>query len=105
MRAAAASSRLHVPRGVEQKLPLFGQDQPPRMAVKQRRVEVLLQRADLPADGRLTQMQRIARMRQAARIRNRVKYPQLVPIHTRVLPLPPILCAADGGNLDIPLAQ
>jgi hypothetical protein len=96
MRAAAASSRLVIAGGVEQKLALFGQDQPARVAVKQRGVEVFLQRADLAADGGLAQMQRVARMGQAAGIRHRVKYPQLVPIHAS-LPLPPGVFARPRG--------
>jgi hypothetical protein len=71
----------HRPGGVEQELALFGQDQPARVTVEQRRVQAFLQRADLPADRRLRQMQRVAGMRQAARIGDCMKYAQLVPIH------------------------
>ena len=46
--------------------------------------EAFLERADLAADGRLAQVQRLARMGQAARVGHRVKDPQLVPVH-RVL--------------------
>jgi hypothetical protein len=40
------------------KLALFGQNQAARMAVKQRGVQRLLQRADLARDRRLRQVQR-----------------------------------------------
>ena len=44
-------------------------------------VEVLFQRADLPADGRLRQCEFVARMGEAAGVRHGVKDPELVPIH------------------------
>ena len=65
----------HVLGRVKQQFALLGQDQTARMAVKQGRVQPFLQRADLAADGRLRQMQRIARMRQAARIGHGMKNP------------------------------
>src|SRR5258708_32951094 len=51
------------------------------MAVEQRYRELLLQRADLPRNGRLRQPELFAGMREAARFRRRVKDLQLVPIH------------------------
>ncbi len=51
--------------GVEQQFALFGQNQPARMAVKQRGVQRFFQRADLAADGGLRQVQRVAGMGQA----------------------------------------
>ena len=66
---------------LEQKLPLFGENQPPRVAVEQRRAEAFLQRANLPADRGLRQVERLAGMGQTARIGDHVKYPELVPIH------------------------
>ena len=46
----------------KQDFALLGQDQAARMAVEQRHPEVLLQSADLSADGRLAQAQRLAGM-------------------------------------------
>jgi hypothetical protein len=46
----------HGPRGVEQKLSLFGQNQPARMAVEQRGVERFLKPADLAGYRRLRQV-------------------------------------------------
>ena len=51
------------------------------MAVEQRHAEALLERADLAADGGLAEVQRFARMGEAARLGDGVKDPQLVPIH------------------------
>jgi hypothetical protein len=52
---------------------------------KQRRVQALLQRANLAADGGLRQVQHLARMGQAAGIGHRVKNPELVPVHGATL--------------------
>ena len=68
-------------RGAEQQVTLFGQDQPARMAMKQRYREFLLQRADLPRYGRLRQPELFAGMREAPRFCRGVKHFQLVPIH------------------------
>jgi hypothetical protein len=51
------------------------------MAVEQVGVQLLFQSADLATDGRLRQIQLVARMGQAARVRHGVKYSELVPIH------------------------
>ena len=71
----------HIMRGAEQQVALFGEDETARMAMEQRHRELLLQRADLPRDGRLRQAELLAGMREAARFRRRVKHLQLVPIH------------------------
>ena len=77
-------------RGAKQQLALLGQDQAARMAVEQRHAEAFLERADLPADRRLAEIQRLAGMGEAARLGDRVKDPQLVPIHRHVrLPAAP----------------
>src|SRR6266851_2001602 len=55
------------------------------MPVKQRHAEALLKRADLPAHRRLAEVQRLARMGKAARLGDRMKNPQLVPIHRHLL--------------------
>src|SRR6202040_3717652 len=43
--------------------------------------EAFLERADLPTDRRLAEVQRFTRMGKAARLGDGVKDPQLVPIH------------------------
>ena len=58
-----------------QQFALLGEDQAAGVPVEQRRVERLLERADLPADGRLAQMQNLASMGEAAGIGNRQKNP------------------------------
>ena len=50
------------------------------MAVKQGRVEAFFQRADLAADRGLGQVQRIARMGEAAGLGDGMEHPQLVPV-------------------------
>src|SRR3546814_7379923 len=47
----------HILDRTVQKLALLGQDQAARVAVEQRRTQALLQRADLPADGGLAEVQ------------------------------------------------
>jgi hypothetical protein len=81
----AAAHRVQLQRDVvhraEQRLALFGEDQAARMAMKQRRAEILFERADLPADGRLAQTQRFAGMGERARLGRGLKNAQLVPVH------------------------
>jgi len=67
-------------RAIE-RLALLGQHQAARMTMEQRRIEALLERADLPADRGLAQAQLLAGMGEAASFGHRVKHPQLVPIH------------------------
>ncbi len=55
------------------------------MPVEQRHAEAFLERADLPADGGLAEIERLARMGEAARLGNRMKNPQLVPVHRHLL--------------------
>ena len=86
----------HVLDGAEQQLPLFGQDQPPRVAVEQRRFEFGFERADLAAHGRLAEVQDLARVGEGPRIGGRLEDPQLVPIHRR-LPHGRTPCRAAGG--------
>ena len=75
------------PERVKQQLTLLCQNQPACMPVKQRDVQAFFKRADLSRYGRLAQMQGVACMGQAARIRHRVKYSELVPIHPATLDL------------------
>jgi hypothetical protein len=58
---------------VEQELALFGENQAARVAVEERGVEALLERADLAGDGGLAEVQRVAGMGQAARVGDRVE--------------------------------
>ena len=67
-------------RPIEQ-LTLFGQDEAARMAVKQRDIEAFFQRADLPRHGRLAQIQRFSRMREAAGLGHGMEDTQFIPIH------------------------
>ena len=69
-------------RAVEH-LALFGEDQAAGVTVKQRYAQVRLKRADLPAHRRLAEAQFLAGMGEAARVGNRMKYPQFVPVHGR----------------------
>src|SRR5437879_10798569 len=55
------------------------------MPVEQRYAEAFLERADLPADRGLAQVERLAGMGEAARLGDRVKNPQLVPVHRHLL--------------------
>ena len=67
--------------GAVENLALLGENETPGMAVEQRHLEVLLERADLAADRRLRQAQIMAGMGEAAGIGHRVKDSELVPIH------------------------
>ena len=67
--------------GAVEELALLGQDQAAGVAVEQRHLEVLLERADLAADRRLRQAQIMAGMGEAAGLGDRVEDPELVPIH------------------------
>src|SRR3984893_1705296 len=71
----------HVMGGAKQQVALLGENKTARMAVEQRHRKLLLQRTDLPGDGRYRQPKLLAGMREAASFRRRVKHLQLVPIH------------------------
>ena len=75
----------HVSHRAKQGLALFRQDQAAGMAMEQRRLQVLFKGADLPADGRLAQTERVARVGERTGVRHRVKNPQLVPVHSPLL--------------------
>lgn len=51
------------------------------MPVKQGHAEIFFKRADLPANRGLTEAERFACVREAARFGNGMKNPQFVPIH------------------------
>ena len=65
----------------EQHFALLGQHQAARVPMKKRDFEFLLQRRDLPADGRLAHTQGFARVRKAARLGGSMKDPELIPVH------------------------
>src|SRR5437667_9245617 len=52
------------------------------MAMKQRNAQAFLEGADLPAHGRLAEIQRFPRMRETSRLCHGMEYPQLVPVHS-----------------------
>lgn len=70
----------NVMRGAVQQFALFGQDQTAGMAMEQLDADILLQCADLAADGGLGQVQFVGRMRERSRFGSRVKNTQLVPV-------------------------
>ena len=64
----------HVMRRAEQHLALLGQHEAARVAMKQRHADIMLQRADLPRDRRLRQMQRFGGMGERPSLRRSVKH-------------------------------
>lgn len=74
MRAAVVSSLRTIEEGSNSNSPCSVRISSARMAVKQRRAQRILKRADLAADRRLRQVQHVAGMGQAAGIRDGVKY-------------------------------
>ena len=64
----------HVMRRAEQQLALFGQHQAAGMAIEQRHADIMFQRADLPRDRRLRQMQRLGGMGERPSFRCSVKH-------------------------------
>src|SRR5207253_11204041 len=83
---------VHVVGGTVQKLALLGQDQPARMAVKQRNAQLLFERGNLARDGGLRQSELLAGMGETARLGRGVKDLELVPVHEIVT------TADDGGR-------
>src|SRR5437763_8286316 len=67
--------------GTVEHLALFGQDEAAGMAVEQRYIEILLERADLAAHRRLRQAELMTGMGEAAGFRHRMENPELVPVH------------------------
>ena len=70
----------HVLRGAVEQFALLRQHEPARMPVKQGNVQIAFERADVAADRGLADAQRLARVREAARLGGSMKNPQLVPI-------------------------
>ena len=68
--------------GTKQQLSLLRQHEAAGVTMEQRDLEILLQRADLPADRRLAHIELVAGMREGAGFRGRVEDAELVPIHT-----------------------
>src|SRR5205085_931553 len=78
----------HLVGGVVKEFALLGQDQPARVAVKERDAQLLFERRDLPRYRRLRQPKLFARMREAAGLGGGVENLELVPVHPSNL-LPP----------------
>ena len=85
----------HVVRGAVEQFALLGEDQPARVAVKQRDAELLLERAHLPRHRRLRQPELLAGMGEAAGLGGGVEHLQLVPVHHHVSVL--ARCAGGGA--------
>ena len=69
------------------------------MTVEQARTQAFLERADLPADGRLAEFQLLAGVGEAARLGNGVEDAEFVPIHGWVgCSLAGIVEATGGGR-------
>jgi hypothetical protein len=77
----------YIMRSAVEHLALLGQNQATGVAMKQRNVQLLLQRADLPAHGRLREAKLMAGMSEAAGISDGMKNPQAIPIHGIVIDL------------------
>jgi len=71
----------HVVGGAVEQLALLGEDQAAGVAVEQRNLKCLLERRNLPRDGGLAEVQRLAGMREAACLGHGVEDAQLVPVH------------------------
>ena len=77
----------HFGDGAVEQFALLGQHEAAGVAMEERDLEILLERRDLAAHGRLAHVQRFARMREAAGRCGGVEDPELVPIHFRHRPL------------------
>ncbi|SCM79246.1 hypothetical protein KL86PLE_90306 [uncultured Pleomorphomonas sp.] len=71
----------HVMGGAVEQFALLGEDQAAGVAVEQRHAEILLEGADLAADGGLAHVQAVAGVGEAPGVGGGVEYPELVPIH------------------------
>src|SRR4029077_16558179 len=71
-----------------EQLALLGEDEAARVTMEERNAEALLESADLPADRRLAEIQRLAGRGEAAGLGNRVEHPQFIPVHPRPLTAP-----------------
>ena len=67
--------------GPVQGLAGLGEDQAAGVPVEQRHLQRLLQRLDLARHGGLAEVQRLAGVREAAGVGDRVEHAQLVPVH------------------------
>lgn len=74
----------HFARGAVQHLALFGEQQAARVAVEERHLEIMLQRADLAAHRGLAHVERVARVGEAAGLCGGVKDAQFVPVQRHV---------------------
>ena len=71
-------------RRAVKKFSLLGQNEPARVPVKKRNIQVALKGADVAADCRLADAQRFARVRETSRFRRSVENPKFVPIHWEI---------------------
>src|SRR4051794_40446319 len=69
--------------GAIQQFALLGEDESARMAMEERHIEALFERADLARNRRLAEIEHFPGMGEAARLGYRVENPQLVPVHHR----------------------
>ncbi len=53
------------------------------MPVEERHAHLLLERGDLPAHGRLAELEHVARMGETADLGGRAEYSQTIPVHSR----------------------
>ena len=81
--------------GTIEQLALFGEDEAAGMAVEQRYAEILLEGADLTADGGLAHVQRVAGVGETPGMGGGMEYSELVPIHLNPLCRP---LGADGRS-------
>ena len=72
--------------GAIEQFALFGQDQAAGMAVEELDADILLQRGDLAADGRLGQVQLVGGMGKGPSFRSRMKNAQFVPVQRHAGP-------------------
>lgn len=75
----------HVLRRAVEHFALLGEDKPARVPVKQRRIQLAFERADLPAHRRLAHIERLTRMGEAAGLGSRMENSELIPIHKILL--------------------
>ena len=84
-RPGGLEAHAHVAGGAEQEVALLGQDQPAGVAVEQRRLELALEGADLPAHRRLAEAEIVAGAGEAAGFRDGVEDPESCPSPRRAL--------------------
>ena len=91
----------HLGGGLQHDLALLGQHEAARMPVEQRDPEMLLERADLPADRRLAQPQPVGGTGEAPSLRDGVEDADSVPIERQCHVLSPALATLRGLALTL----